>query len=102
MPTRGVPEGLAATILSAPPPTLERMSEWAEGLDAAQRQAVEHGEGPLVIAAGAGTGKTRVLTARVARLLGAGVPPERVLLLTFTRRAAAAMIGRAAELCEDP
>lgn len=78
------------------------MSEWAEGLDAAQRQAVEHGEGPLVIAAGAGTGKTRVLTARVARLLGAGVPPERVLLLTFTRRAAAAMTGRAAELCEDP
>jgi len=71
------------------------------GLDAAQLQAVEHGEGPLVIAAGAGTGKTRVLTARVARLLQAGVAPERILLLTFTRRAAASMISRAAALCGD-
>lgn len=71
------------------------------GLDAAQLRAVEHGESPLVIAAGAGTGKTRVLTARVARLLEAGVAPERMLLLTFTRRAAAAMISRAAALCGD-
>ncbi|MBN7794119.1 ATP-dependent helicase [Microbacterium esteraromaticum] len=71
------------------------------GLDAAQLQAVEHGDGPLVIAAGAGTGKTRVLTARVARLLQAGVAPERMLLLTFTRRAAASMITRAAAMCGD-
>lgn len=78
------------------------MSEWLDGLDEAQRQAVEHGAAPLVIAAGAGTGKTRVLTARVARLLSAGTPPERVLLLTFTRRAAAAMTSRAAALCEEP
>lgn len=70
-------------------------------LDAAQLQAVEHGDGPLVIAAGAGTGKTRVLTERVARLLGAGTAPERILLLTFTRRAAASMISRAAALCGD-
>ncbi|MEJ1089247.1 ATP-dependent helicase [Microbacterium sp. Mu-80] len=71
------------------------------GLDAAQLQAVEHGDGPLVIAAGAGTGKTRVLTSRVARLLEAGAVPERMLLLTFTRRAAASMISRAAALCGD-
>lgn len=71
------------------------------GLDDAQLHAVEHGDGPLVIAAGAGTGKTRVLTSRVARLLEAGVAPERILLLTFTRRAAASMISRAAALCGD-
>lgn len=70
-------------------------------LDDAQRQAVEHGDGPLVIAAGAGTGKTRVLTARVARLIDGGVQPERVLLLTFTRRAASAMTSRAAALVGD-
>jgi len=72
------------------------------GLDDAQREAVEHGGGALVVAAGAGTGKTRTLTARVARLIDSGVPPERILLLTFTRRAAAAMTGRAAALCSDP
>ncbi|HTN56078.1 MAG TPA: UvrD-helicase domain-containing protein, partial [Microbacterium sp.] len=57
-------------------------SDALAGLDAAQLQAVEHGDGPLVIAAGAGTGKTRVLTSRVARLLETGVAPERILLLT--------------------
>ncbi|NHB85585.1 UvrD-helicase domain-containing protein [Tessaracoccus sp. HDW20] len=71
-------------------------------LDDAQREAVEHGEGALVVAAGAGTGKTRTLTARVARLIDSGVPPEQILLLTFTRRAAAAMTSRAAALCSDP
>src|SRR4051794_14551615 len=77
-------------------------SGWCNELDEDQLAAVEHGEGPLVILAGAGTGKTRTLTARVARLLDAGVAPERVLLLTFTRRAAASMTSRAAALCGDP
>ncbi|GAB3293622.1 UvrD-helicase domain-containing protein [Epidermidibacterium keratini] len=67
-----------------------------------QRRAVEHGDAPLVVAAGAGSGKTRVLTERVARLLNAGVVPERILLLTFTRRAAASMTSRAAALVADP
>jgi DNA helicase-2/ATP-dependent DNA helicase PcrA len=74
---------------------------WADDLDEDQLAAVEHDSGPLVIVAGAGTGKTRTLTARVARLLDAGVAPERVLLLTFTRRAAASMASRAAALCGD-
>ncbi|MDT4981571.1 MAG: ATP-dependent helicase UvrD/PcrA, partial [Pseudonocardiales bacterium] len=52
---------------------------WADGLDDAQLEAAEHGVGQLVIVAGAGTGKTRTLTARVARLLECGVAPERVL-----------------------
>jgi DNA helicase II / ATP-dependent DNA helicase PcrA len=75
---------------------------WADGMDEDQLAAVDHGDAPLVIMAGAGTGKTRTLTARVARLLDAGVAPERLLLLTFTRRAAAAMTSRAAALCGDP
>jgi DNA helicase-2/ATP-dependent DNA helicase PcrA len=85
-------------------PRIEHMFDgaWADGLDDAQLAAAEHGAGPLVIVAGAGTGKTRTLTARVARLLESGITPERVLLLTFTRRAAASMTSRAAALCGDP
>ncbi len=74
-------------------------TSWDEGLDDAQLAAVTHGDGPLVVVAGAGTGKTRTLTARVARLLGRGVAPERILLLTFTRRAADDMLARAAAMC---
>jgi DNA helicase-2/ATP-dependent DNA helicase PcrA len=71
---------------------------WDANLDEAQLAAVVHGDDPLVIVAGAGTGKTRTLTARVARLLESGVAPERILLLTFTRRAADDMLARAAAL----
>ncbi|MBO0713827.1 MAG: UvrD-helicase domain-containing protein, partial [Acidimicrobiales bacterium] len=63
-------------------------SGWDAGLDEAQLTAASHDDRPLVIAAGAGTGKTRTLTARVAALLDRGVAPQRILLLTFTRRAA--------------
>jgi DNA helicase-2/ATP-dependent DNA helicase PcrA len=59
-----------------------------------QRAAVMHGDSPLVVVAGAGTGKTAVLAARVAALIARGVAPERILLLTFTRRAAAEMLRR--------
>nr|WP_232528524.1 ATP-dependent helicase [Microbacterium sp. MAH-37] len=90
------------TVASVTDTALRNDSDALAGLDDTQLQAVEHGDGPLVIAAGAGTGKTRVLTSRVARLLQAGVAPERILLLTFTRRAAASMISRAAALCDDP
>lgn len=76
--------------------------DWRAGLNDEQLQAAEHDGGPLIIAAGAGTGKTRTLTARVARLLESGVQPERLMLLTFTRRAAAAMTSRAAVLSSDP
>jgi DNA helicase-2/ATP-dependent DNA helicase PcrA len=77
-------------------------SGWDAGLDEAQLAAAEHGSGPLVVVAGAGTGKTRMLTARVARLLERGVAPERLLLLTFTRRAADDMLGRATALAGCP
>ncbi len=71
---------------------------WAQGLNAEQRQAVEHDGGPLRIIAGAGTGKTRTLVSRVARLLDEGVPPERILLVTFSRRAAAELVRRTGHL----
>jgi DNA helicase-2/ATP-dependent DNA helicase PcrA len=67
-------------------------------LNPAQRQAVTAGGGPLLIVAGAGTGKTRTLAFRVAYLIEQGVAPERILLLTFTRRAAAEMLRRAGRL----
>ena len=71
---------------------------WLEELNPAQRDAVTFGEGPLLVIAGAGTGKTRTLACRVAYLLEQGVAPDRLLLLTFTRRAAAEMLSRAAHL----
>ncbi len=66
-----------------------------------QAAAVDHSGSPLLIVAGAGTGKTKTLAARVARILDDGADPNRVLLLTFTRRAAAEMLGRVAAVGSD-
>lgn len=71
--------------------------EWLESLNPSQIEAVTYGEGSLLIVAGAGTGKTRTLASRVAHLVSQGIPPERILLLTFTRRAAEEMLSRAAK-----
>ncbi|MDQ8153722.1 MAG: ATP-dependent helicase [Gemmatimonadota bacterium] len=70
----------------------------ADGLNDAQHRAATHGDGPLLIIAGAGTGKTRTLVHRVGVLLERGVRPERILLLTFTRRSAQEMLARAERL----
>ena len=64
------------------------------GLNPQQQEAARHGNAPLLIIAGAGTGKTATLVHRVAWLISQGVDPQRVLLLTFTRRAAAEMSRR--------
>ncbi len=64
-----------------------------------QIAVVEAGEGPILVVAGAGSGKTRTLTWRVARLLADGVQPESILLLTFTNKAAQEMLRRVAEVC---
>ncbi|MCC6318982.1 MAG: ATP-dependent helicase [Gemmatimonadaceae bacterium] len=70
----------------------------AAELNAEQAAAATFGNGPLLIIAGAGTGKTRTLTYRVADLIRRGIPPERILLLTFTRRAAQDMLQRVERL----
>ena len=74
---------------------------WGEELNEAQRAAVEHADGPLLVVAGAGSGKTRTLTHRVARLVAEGVHPAAILLLTFTRKASQEMLQRAARLLDQ-
>ena len=78
----------------------DRSRPWLGELNPEQRMAVTHQGGPLLVLAGAGTGKTTTLCARVAWLLTEGVPAERVLLLTFTRRAAREMIERARSMAK--
>jgi len=73
------------------------------GLNEQQRRAVTHRDGPLLVLAGAGTGKTRTLVARAAWLRDCqGIQASRILLLTFTRRAASDMLARAAAGRDDP
>jgi DNA helicase-2/ATP-dependent DNA helicase PcrA len=76
-----------------------------QDLNIPQYEAVTHLDGPLLVVAGAGSGKTRALVYRVAHLIGQGIAPENILLLTFTRRAAQEMLWRASilldESCQD-
>jgi DNA helicase-2/ATP-dependent DNA helicase PcrA len=73
-------------------------TEILDGLNSAQRAAVTHDDSPLLIIAGAGSGKTNTLAHRVAHLIARGADPRRILLLTFSRRAAAEMTTRAERL----
>ncbi len=88
--TRNRPDRPAGAVISAPdesqPPPIQ--------LNRRQQLAVEHGNGPLMIVAGPGTGKTRTLTFRIARLVEQGTPADRLLAVTFTNKAAAEMRSR--------
>jgi len=75
--------------------------KYAELLNPSQLAAVTHRDGPILVIAGAGSGKTRTLIYRVARLIESGVPPGAILLLTFTRRAAQEMLRRVESLVGD-
>ena len=90
-------------VLRNPGPAISRPSklDYRKELNEAQYEAATMVEGPLLIIAGAGTGKTRTLVYRVAHLIDIGVDPRSILLLTFTRRAAEEMLRRASLLIDN-
>ncbi len=86
--------------MSTIPPVIS-LSDMILELNPAQREAVYHDDGPILVIAGAGSGKTKTLVCRVARLISAGVSPESILLLTFTRKSSQEMLKRASELLDE-
>jgi DNA helicase-2/ATP-dependent DNA helicase PcrA len=92
------PESPVAPVAAAADQPDKAAHAYLAKLNAAQRDAVESGTGPLLVIAGAGSGKTNTLAHRVAHLLAAGADSHRILLLTFSRRAATEMSRRVSRI----
>jgi len=90
------------TMLEFPAAGVARRIDYKKELNPAQYQAVTTTEGPVLVIAGAGSGKTRTLVYRLAYLVDRGVDPGDILLLTFTRKSAKEMLTRAADLLQRP
>src|SRR6476646_2550715 len=86
------------TLKQTAKPQKQYRVRYEEQLNSEQLEVVQAGEGPLLVIAGAGSGKTRALTYRVSRLIEDGVDPSEILLLTFTNKAAREMLSRVEEL----
>ena len=87
-------------VMKSPPVSYK--IKYKDVLNDEQYAAVMHGAGAALVIAGAGSGKTRALTYRVARLIESGIPPHAIMLVTFTKKAAEEMIGRVQKLVDFP
>src|SRR5437867_13335586 len=91
------------TLKTPAKPAKQYRVQYSEELNAQQLEVVMAGDGPMLVIAGAGSGKTRTLTYRLARLIESGVPASQILLLTFTNNAAREMLRRVETLLQlDP